>query len=184
MDGGTVFVIVLAVVAIYLVFVYNSLVRKKMLAENSWAQIDTQLQRRYDLIPNLVSTVKGYASHEKELFERVSQARSNMVGNLSIKEKGEANASVTQTLKDIFAVAEAYPELKANENFKELQLELSNTENKISFSRQYYNDCVTRYNTDLYTFPVNIVAKLFRFSPKELFEPDSDKARKPVEVSF
>lgn len=184
MNPVTMVIIVLAVIVLYFVIVYNSLVRKKMLVENSWAQIDTQLQRRYDLIPNLVNTVKGYASHEKELFEKVSQARSNMVGNLSVKEKSEANASVTQSLRDIFAVAEAYPELKANENFRELQLELSNTENKISFSRQYYNDCVTRYNTDLYTFPVNIVAGIFKFSPKELFEPDSDKARKSVEVSF
>lgn len=184
MTAQTVSIIIAAVIILYFIFIYNSLIRKKMLVENSWAQIDTQLQRRYDLIPNLVNTVKGYATHEKELFERVTKARSSMVGDFSVKEKGKANNAVSDTLKDIFAIAESYPELKANENFKELQMELSNTENKISFSRQYYNDCVTRYNTDLLTFPINIVAKIFKFKPKELFEPEDAVMRKPVEVSF
>lgn len=176
--------IVLVVIVGYFIAAYNGLVALKNRVENGWAQIDTQLQRRYDLIPNLVETVKGYAAHEKAVFEEVTKARAGMAQANTIAEKAEAENILSGTLKSLFAVAEAYPELKANQNFKELQLELTNTENKIAFSRQFYNDTVTRFNTAIQMFPKNIIASMFHFTEQEYFETTDDAAREVPKVQF
>lgn len=180
----TVVLIIIAVIAIYAVFAYNSLITLKNRVENGWAQIDTQLQRRYDLIPNLVETVKGYAAHEKEVFDRVTQARAGMAKANTVAEKADADNVISGTLKSLFAVAENYPDLKANENFRELQLELTNTENKISFSRQFYNDTVTRFNTAIQTFPKNVFASIFKFKEFEYFEISNEDVRNVPQVKF
>ena len=169
--------------AIGVVVVYNRLVVKRMRVNNGWAQIDVQLKRRYDLIPNLVETVKGYAAHEKEVFEKVAQYRSMAMGATSPKDIAEANNMLTQTLKSLFAVMENYPELKANENFLRLQEELTATENKISFARQFYNDIVMDYNTMLQTFPQSIIASMFSFTAREFFEAPAAE-REAVKVKF
>jgi LemA protein len=151
--------------------------------ENAWAQIDVQLKRRFDLIPNLVETVKGYASHEKTVFENVTKARNMMSEATTVKEQADANNMLTGALKSLFAVAEAYPELKANQNFMALQVELTGTEDKISYTRQFYNDAVMTLNTMIQTFPTNIIASMFGFIKKEYFEIE-DEARQAVKVSF
>lgn len=162
---------------------YNKLVSLRNRIENGWAQIDVQLQRRSDLIPNLVETVKAYATHEKEVFEKVTQARSAMMSANSVEEKGQAQNQMTSALKSLFAVAEAYPELKANENFMMLQEELSGTESKIAYSRQFYNDMVMAYNTTIQSFPSSVLAGMFNFKQKDYF-PMEDAARGPVKVQF
>ena len=178
-------IIAIAVVlVIYIVSAYNSLVSLKNRVDNGWSQIDTQLQRRYDLIPNLVETVKGYAAHEKETLDQVIKARQGMESANTIHEKAEADNALTGTLKTLFAVAEAYPDLKANQNFMQLQQELTATENKIAFSRQFYNDTVMRFHTALETFPKNIIAGMFNFKQREYFEISNDDAKKNVEVKF
>lgn len=162
---------------------YNQLVVKRMRVNNGWAQIDVQLKRRYDLIPNLVETVKGYAAHEKAVFEKVAQARSVAMGATSPKEIAEANNMLTSTLKSLFAVSEAYPQLKANENFMKLQEELTATENRISFARQFYNDVVMDYNTTIQKFPQAVIANMFSFTAREFFEaPAAEK--EAVKVKF
>lgn len=176
--------IVLVVIIGYFIVAYNGLVTLKNRVENGWAQIDTQLQRRYDLIPNLIETVKGYAAHEKAVFEEVTKARAGMAQANTIAEKAEAENILSGTLKSLFAVAEAYPDLKANQNFKELQLELTNTENKIAFSRQFYNDTVTRFNTAIQMFPKNIIASMFHFTEQEYFETTDDAVREVPKVQF
>jgi LemA protein len=175
---------IIAVIVIYVVYLYNSLISLKNRVDNGWAQIDTQLQRRYDLIPNLIETVKGYAAHEKEVFENVTKARADMKSASTVAEKASADNAITDTLKSLFAVAEAYPDLKANQNFKELQMELTNTENKISFARQFYNDVVTQFNTALEVFPKNIVASMLHFTPREYFEVENEEAKKAPKVQF
>ncbi len=179
--------IILAIVVI-LVFVvismYNSLVTSKVKVDNAWSQIDVQLQRRFDLIPNFVETVKGYAAHETETFEKVTSLRTSWVNASTISEKAELDNQLSNALKTIMAVSENYPELKANQNFSELSEELRNTENKISFSRQFYNDTVTMYNQKLLTFPSNIIANMFNFKSHDLFKADSGEARKNVKVDF
>lgn len=175
-------IIVLLILAI--IGMYNNLVRLRQKVKNSWSQIDVQLQRRFDLIPNLVETVKGYMKHEDEVLKKVSELRTSWAGASSVAEKAELDNELSGVLKTIMAVSENYPDLKANQNFSELQQELQNTENKISFSRQFYNDSVTMYNTKLEVFPSNVIASLFSFKPEELFKTESDEARKNVKVDF
>ena len=171
------------VLGLYLVSLYNGLVKFRNRIENAWAQIDVQLTRRYDLIPNLVESVKGYATHESETFEAVTRAR-NIAQNASgVQEQAEAENMLTGTLKSLFAVSEAYPELKANENFLNLQEELTATEGRIAYARQFYNDSVFKYNTKIQSFPAVFIAGAMRFTAREYFEAD-DQSRGPVEVSF
>lgn len=163
---------------------YNGLVRLRNQLENAWAQIDVQLKRRHDLIPNLVETVKGYAKHERETFERVTQARNMAINAKSVGERAEAENVLTGALKSLFAVAEAYPELKANQNFMQLQEELASTENKVAFSRQFYNDSVMTYNTRIEIFPINLIATMFNFGRREFFEVKAEDEREAPKVSF
>jgi LemA protein len=183
MDITWILIIVLAGVIFYLWFGYNSLVTAKMRIAEAFSQIDVQLKRRTDLIPNLVETVKGYAKHEKELLEKVTKARASLMSAGSTAEKADANNALSQTLKSLFAVAENYPNLKANENFLALQEDLTDTENKIAYSRQFYNSNVLDYNTKLQVFPNILIAGMFNFKPAEYFEA-SDEEKKPVKVSF
>lgn len=179
--------IILLVVALIIVFIistYNGLVRSKIKVDNAWSQIDVQLQRRFDLIPNLVETVKGYMEHESDVLTKVAELRTSWANATSVKEKSELDGELSGALKTIMAVSENYPELKANENFSQLQEELQNTENKIAFSRQFYNDITTKYNTKLEVVPSNIIASMFHFEPAELFEAESQEARKNVKVDF
>jgi len=180
----TIVYVILAVLVLYGIIAYNSLVSLKNKVDNGWHQIETQLQRRYDLIPNLVETVKGYAKHEQEVLSRVTEQRSKIANANSVAEKAEAENAMTNTLKSLFAIAENYPDLKASQNFAELQVELSNTENKIAFARQFYNDTVTAFNTAIEVFPKNIIAGILKFSKREYFEVDEPEARKATKVSF
>jgi len=176
---------VIVALVLYLVFKYNGFVTLKNRTQEAWADIDVQLKRRYDLIPNLVNTVKGYASHESGTFEKISEARSRAMQAGSMSEKGEAENQLTGTLKSLFAISEAYPELKANTNFIELQRELSDTENKIMASRRFYNGNVRDFNTGVAMFPANIIASMFKFTAMEFFELENDSVEKnPVEVKF
>ena len=176
---GIVVVLIIAVIGMY-----NSLVQSKIKVDNAWSQIDVQLQRRFDLIPNFVETVKGYMTHEKETFEKIASLRTSWANANSVSEKAALDNQLSTTLKTIMAVSENYPELKANQNFSELSEELRNTENKISFSRQFYNDTVTMYNTKLLVFPSNIIAGMFNFKARDLFKAESDEARRNVKVDF
>jgi LemA protein len=166
---------------------YNGLVGKRMETQNSWSQIDVQLKRRYDLIPNLVETVKSYAAHERETLQRVTEARNMAVGARGVAEQARAENMLTGALKSLFAVAEAYPELKANQGFLQLQEELTATENRIGFARQHYNDVVAQYNSALQSAPTNMVGNAFGFKPAEFFELDAAEAaavQKPPTVAF
>jgi LemA protein len=176
-------VAIIVVLGVALWFLYNSIIVAKMRVSEAFSQIDVQLKRRTDLIPNLVETVKGYAKHERELFEKVTEERASLVSAKGAQEKAEANNQLSQTLKSIFAVAENYPDLKASQNFMELQEEISDTEDKIAYSRQFYNSNVLDYNTKLKVFPNVIFAKLFNFQDAEFFGA-TDEERKPVKVSF
>ncbi len=176
--------IVIALLIIAVIAIYNNLVTLRQKVRNSWSQIDVQLQRRFDLIPNLVETVKSYMEHEDAVLTKVAELRTSWAGANSISEKAKLDNELSETLKSIMAVSENYPDLKANQNFSELQQELQNTENKISFSRQFYNDSVTLYNTKLEVFPSNILASMFGFKPEDLFATDSEEARKNVKVDF
>ena len=176
---GIVVVLIIAVIGMY-----NSLVQSKIKVDNAWSQIDVQLQRRFDLIPNFIETVKGYMTHEKETFEKIASLRTSWANANSVSEKADLDNQLSTTLKTIMAVSENYPELKANQNFSELSEELRNTENKISFSRQFYNDTVTMYNTKLQVFPSNIIAGMFNFKARDLFKAESDEARRNVKVDF
>ena len=182
-----IFIIVLIVILAFLIFtivhMYNRLVSLKNRVKNSYAQIDVQLKRRNDLIPNLVETVKGYASHEKGVLEEVTKARSNVMNASNIKETSDANNQLTGALKTLFAVAENYPDLKANSNFQQLQEQLSDTEDKISYARQFYNDTVLMYNNACQQFPSNMLAKLFGFKEEGFFEVD-DASREVPQVEF
>ncbi len=178
------FILAIIVVILIIISMYNSLVTSKIKVDNAWSQIDVQLQRRFDLIPNFVETVKGYASHESETFEKITNLRTSWANAGTIAEKADLDNQLSSTLKTIMAVSENYPDLKSNQNFSELSEELRNTENKISFSRQFYNDTVTIYNQKLQIFPSNIIANIFNFKPSELFKTDNDEARKNVKVDF
>ena len=173
---------IIAVVILVVIYIYNSLIRLRMRVNNAWSQIDVQLKRRYDLIPNLVSTVKGYMKHEKGVLEEVTKARTALISG-SMNQKAKASNQVTEALKSIFAVAENYPQLKASENFKVLQEELAGSESKIAYSRQFYNDSVMQYNEALQVFPKSVFAKLFHFLPKEFFAAEK-KERENVKVEF
>ncbi len=174
---------VVAVIAFWLIGVYNGLIKLKNRTKEAWSDIDVQLKRRYDLIPNLVEAVKGYASHEKETFLKVTEARNMAMKADTPEEKAKAENMLTSTLKTLFAVAENYPELKANENFMQLQDELSDTENKISSSRRFYNGNVRDFNTKIEVFPNNMIAGMLGFKKFEYFEV-ADEERKNVKVSF
>lgn len=174
---------VAVLVAVYVIAQYNGLVRLKNRIANAWAQIDVQLRRRYDLIPNLVETVKGYASHEAATLEAVIAARAGAIQAEGVAAQGQAENMITSALKSLFAVSEAYPDLKANENFLALQEELTSTEGRIAYARQFYNDAVLKLNTKVQSFPSNIVANVFGFDEQEYFEVDGT-ARGPVSVEF
>ncbi len=177
--------VILAAIVLWLVGMYNSLVRAKNEVGNAWSQIDVQLNRRHDLIPNLVETVKGYMTHERETLEAVVRARQQAVQvSGSIEDKARVENALSQTLRSLFAVSENYPQLKANENFLALQEELTSTENKISFSRQYYNDSVLTLNNRIQMFPTNLFASAFNFKQAAFFEVEGADVRKPVAVKF
>ena len=176
-------IVIILIILASIVLLYNGLVTARNKVKNAWAQIDVQLNRRADLIPNLVETVKGYAGHEKTVFEDVTAARAGLMNANGVKEINEANNQLSETLKTLFAVAENYPELKANENFKELQAQLSQTEDKIAYSRQFYNDTVLMYNNKCQTFPSNIIANLFGFKEADFFEA-AGEARSVPKVEF
>jgi LemA protein len=174
---------VVALLLILLIAVYNGLVRKRNRIEAAWAQIDVQLKRRHELIPNLVETVKGYASHERETFERVVQARQQAVQAQGVENQAQAENILTGALRQLFAVAEAYPDLKANQNFLALQEELTGTEGRIAFARQFYNESVLTYDNALEQFPTNLIAGMFSFQPKPYFEVE-EAGREAPRVDF
>ncbi len=181
----TYILMVLGIVVLWVIFAFNSLVSLRNRAKEAWADIEVQLKRRYDLIPNLVNTVKGYATHESSTFENVTKARSQAMGAGSLADKAGAENMLTGALKSLFAVAEAYPDLKANQNFLALQNELSDTENKVQAARRFYNSNVRDLNTRIEVFPSNMIAGTFRFAKMEFFDlPDADAAQNPVKVSF
>lgn len=175
---------IVVIVIIAIISIYNGLVRLRVKIDNAWSQIDVQLQRRFDLIPNFVETVKGYMAHERETFEKITELRTSWSKTTTISEKADLDNQLSGALKTIMAVSENYPDLKANQNFSELSEELRNTENKISFSRQFYNDTVANYNTKLQVVPSNIIAGIFNFKPRELFEVENEDVRKNVKVDF
>jgi LemA protein len=176
---GAVVLVLLCMVA-----VYNGLVSKRVVCQEAWSQIDVQLKRRHDLIPNLVETVKGYAGHEKGTLEAVISARSAAAGATGVKDRAEAENMLSGALRQLFAVSEAYPNLKANENFSKLQEELSSTENRISFARQHYNSSGADYNTACQKFPSNMVAGMFGFRPQEYFQLESPADKEVPQVKF
>lgn len=172
------------VLVLWVIAIFNGLIRRKNRVNEAWADSDVQLKRRYDLVPNLVEIVKGYMQHERQVFENVTQARARAMGAKSEKERVDAENVFSQTLKTLFAVAENYPDLKANQNFLELQRELTDTEDKIQAARRFYNSNVRDYNTAIETFPANVIAKSFGFRPRELFELEEAGEREPVKVKF
>lgn len=184
MTGVIILLAIIAVLVLWAVAMYNSLVRYRNEIQNSWAQIDVQLKRRTDLIPNLVETVKGYAAHERETLEKVIQARNMAVNATNLDDRMAGENMLTGALKSLFAVAEQYPDLKANQNFLALQEELTSTENKVAFARQFYNDRVLAYNNQRETFPSNIVAGMFNFEQKPYFEVVAPAEREAPKVSF
>jgi len=175
---------VVAVIILGFIGIYNGLVRKRIRCQEAWSQIDVQLRRRYDLIPNLVETVKGYAAHEKETLERVVQARNQAIAAGTVKDQAQAENFLSGALRQLFALSERYPNLKANENFAQLQEELTSTENKIAFARQHYNDSVAVYNTAREKFPNNVVASMFDFERRDYFELEESAAREAPKVQF
>ena len=185
MTTGTILLIVLAVVVLWVVGVFNSFIRLRNRKSEALSDIDVQTKRRYDLIPNLVETVKGYAAHERGVFENVTRARAAAMGATGTPfEKAQTENALSQTLKTLFAVSENYPDLKANTNFLELQRELSDTENKIQAARRFYNNTVMDLNTKVKTFPSNVIAGIFHFSEEKFFETSSEAEKQPVKVSF
>ena len=180
----TIVLIIIVVIIAALVLIYNGLVQARNKVKNAWSQIDVQLQRRFDLIPNLVESVKGYMAHEKATLTKVTELRTAWANASTVSEKAELDNELSGALKTIMAVSENYPDLKANQNFSELQEELRNTENKISYARQFYNDSVTMYNTKLQVVPTNIVAGMFHFTEEPLFKVDSDEVKQNVKVDF
>jgi len=173
----------LVIVGLMVVALYNRLVVLRNRVDNAWSQIDVQLKRRYDLIPNLVETVKGYASHESGVFEKVTQARSAAINATGVEQQGQAENMLSGALKSLFAVAEAYPDLKANASFLDLQGKLSEAENKIAYARQFYNDSVMSLNTAIQSFPANLLAGMFGFTAREYFEVEAAAAEVP-QVKF
>ncbi len=174
---------VIGLVILAVILIYNRLIVLRNRVKNAWSQIDVQLRKRYDLVPNLVETVKGYAKHERAVFKEVTEARAALMKAKTVADKAKANNQLTAALKTLFAVAENYPNLKANENFKLLQEQLQGIEDKIAYARQFYNDSVLEYNNALQVFPNNIIANIFGFKQEEYFETEGE-ARKPVRVKF
>ncbi len=181
--AGWIVIGIVVLLVLYVVYLYNKLVVLRNRINNAWSQIDVQLRRRYDLIPNLVEAVKGYASHEREVFERVTEARAKAIAAGSVGEQSQAENMLTGALRSLFAVAEAYPQLRATENFQQLQEELSGTESKIAFARQFYNDTVLRYENLRQSFPTTLLAGALGFGGREYFEME-EAAREPVKVQF
>lgn len=177
------FALLLLLVAVLIVVIYNGLVRKRNAVENAWAQVDVQLKRRHDLVPNLVEAVRGYAGHERQTLTAVTAARAQALGAHNLAEQAGAENALTGALKTLFAVAESYPDLKASQNFAELQEELATTENRIAYSRQYYNDAVLTYSNAIQTVPANIVAGMGGFTAREYFQAPGEE-RGPVQVRF
>ena len=175
---------VVLLLALWLMAAYNGLVKVRNQVKNAWSQIDVQLKRRHDLIPNLVETVKGYAGHEKDTLERVVQARAQAVSATGVEQQAQAEGELSQALGRLMVVVEQYPDLKANQNFLSLQEELTSTENKIGFARQYYNDEVMGYNTRIQSVPTNIVAQMFSFKEEAFFELEDQAAREVPKVQF
>ena len=175
---------VVVVVALFVIGIYNGIKRKQITAEQSWADIDVQLKRRYDLIPNLVNTVKGYASHERETFESVIKARQQAIDVSGVRDQAQAENMLTGALRQLFALAESYPDLKANQNFMQLQEELTSTENKIGFARQHYNRSSAQYNEAIAVFPANMIAGTFNFKEMEYFELEDEAQRVAPKVEF
>jgi len=184
MGALVVFLIIIAALFLIAVGMYNGLVQMRNRCENAWSQVDVQLKRRYDLIPNLVETVKGYAKHEREVFQNVTDARSRAINANTVKDQSAAENQLTGALKTLFAVAEAYPDLKANQNFLMLQEELAGTEGKIAYARQFYNDQVMKFNQKQQVFPSNIIANMFGFKERDYFVLEEPAAKEPVKVSF
>lgn len=182
--GGWIAIGVIVLIVFAVIGIYNGLVRARNRVRNGYSQIDVQLKRRYDLIPNLVDTVKGYAAHEKDTFEKVVKARQQCIDVTGVKNQAQAENLLSGALKSLFALSESYPDLKANQNFAQLQEELTSTENKISFARQHYNNVVENYNTKLQVFPAVMFAGMFGFQEEEFFELEDTAARTPVKVQF
>ncbi len=182
--SGFIVLVIIFIIVLVLVGIYNALVRSRKRCDNGWAQIDVQLKRRYDLIPNLVETAKGYLKHEREVLENVTKARQQAINASGIADQAKAENFLTSTLRSLFAVVENYPELKANENMKALHEELVSTENKISYARQHYNDVVMEYNTKIETVPSNVMASMFGFKPREFFELEDETQREAPKVDF
>lgn len=180
---GWILIIILAVLIVWVIAMYNGLIRLKNRVDEAWSDIDVQLKRRYDLIPNLVNTVKGYAAHEKELFEKVTEARAKAISAGTAADKSQAENMLSGALKSLFAVAEAYPDLKANQNFLELQRELTDTEDKIQAARRFYNGNVRDFNTKIQVFPTNVFAGMLNFTKRDFFQAE-EAEREVVEVKF
>lgn len=181
---GWIILAIVVVLILAIVGIYNNLVSLRLRVKNAWAQIDTQLKRRFDLIPNLVETVKGYAKHEEGTLEKVIAARNMYVNGASVNEAAAASNELSNCLKTVFALSESYPDLKANENFKSLQIELTGTEDKIAYARQFYNDTVQKYNESIYKFPNNLIAGMFGFKEESFFTVAKEEEREPVKVQF
>jgi LemA protein len=181
---GWIIFIVLLLIVFWVIGQYNGLVTLKQRVKNAWSQIDVQLQRRFDLIPNLEATVKGIMKHEDSVFAKVAELRTSWANATTVSEKAELDNQLSGALKTIMAVSENYPDLKANQNFSELQEELKNTENKVAYSRQFYNDTVTNFNTKIEIFPNNIFANMFHFTAFEFFKVDQEEAKENVKVQF
>jgi LemA protein len=184
MSAFILLIVIISAIAFIVIGMYNSLITLRNRCDNAWSQVDVQLRRRYDLIPNLVETVKGYAKHESGVFEKVTQARASAVNAQTVKEQGQAENVLTGALKSLFAVAEAYPDLKANQNFLMLQEELAGTESKVAYARQFYNDVVMKFNMRQQVFPSNIIANMFSFKEREYFQIEEEIAKGPVKVQF
>lgn len=180
---GIITLVVLGALVLFVVLLYNSLIRLKNQVKNSWAQIDVQLKRRNDLIPNLVETVKGYMKHERELLQNITKARSAIMKAETVEKQAEASNMLSDTLKSLFAVSENYPDLKANQNFIQLQEEITGTENKIAYARQHYNDMVMVFNTKIQSFPNHLLAGMLNFSQEKMFEA-AEEEKKNVSVKF
>lgn len=181
--GTTIALVIIAVIALYFIFSYNRIIRLRNQIDNAWSQIDVQLKRRTDLIPNLIETVKGYAKHEKTVLADVTKARAGLMKAKTPAQMAKASNQIESTLKTLFAVSENYPQLKANENFLQLQEELSGTESKIAYARQFYNDSVLSFNNIIQQFPGSVFANAFRFQQREFFEAEASE-RKPIKVKF
>lgn len=184
MGISTIILIVAGILIIWFIGTYNVLIVRRNRVKESWSDIEVQLKRRYDLIPNLVNVVKGYAAHEKGVFEEVTKARAMAIGAKTPEEHTKTENMLTGALRHLFAVAEAYPQLRASENFRELQMELSDTENKIQAARRFYNSTVMDLNTSVEQFPTNLIAQMFGFKKEDFFDLENETEKEPVKVSF